>query len=93
MVIHHRRPGSPQASWRHPNLAVYDGCHPSPLYLIAQQPSAFPSEARFSFLERFISRICFANVPVKLEISSNVGDGGDVESLIESPVGSAEGRH
>lgn len=37
--------------------------------------------------------VCFANVPVKLEISSNVGDGGDVESLVESPVGSAEGRH
>ncbi|KAI8546445.1 hypothetical protein RHMOL_Rhmol07G0118100 [Rhododendron molle] len=49
--------------------------------------STFPSEARFSFLERFISR----NVPVKSEISSNVGD-GDVESLAESPIGSAEGR-
>ncbi|KAF7138772.1 hypothetical protein RHSIM_Rhsim07G0098500 [Rhododendron simsii] len=37
--------------------------------------------------------VCFANVPVKLEISSNIGDGGEVESLAESPISSAKVRH
>ncbi|KAF7138520.1 hypothetical protein RHSIM_Rhsim07G0100100 [Rhododendron simsii] len=71
---------------RHPNLTVSDGYHPSPSYLIAQQLSALiSSEACFSFLEQFISR--------RLEISFNVGDGGDVESLAESPISSTKGRH
>lgn len=40
---------------RHPNLAVSYGSYPSPLSLIAQQPSAFPSGARFTFWQRFIT--------------------------------------
>ncbi|KAH7862686.1 hypothetical protein Vadar_008092 [Vaccinium darrowii] len=67
----------------HPDLGA---SNPSPLNEIAQKPSAFPSGARLNFWQRFI----YMNVPLKLEISSNVCDGGDVESPTEGLEGSAK---
>ncbi|KAH7862760.1 hypothetical protein Vadar_009130 [Vaccinium darrowii] len=78
---------------RHPNLAVSE---PSPLNEIAQNPSAFPSGARFDFLQRFIymswplSFHFYLNIPMKSEIPFNVYDGEDVESPTESPEDSAK---
>ncbi|XP_058221798.1 uncharacterized protein LOC131331873 [Rhododendron vialii] len=75
---------------RHPNLAVSYGSYPSPLRLIAQQPSAFPSGARFTFWQRFIT--FWQGFISRNVLSSNICDGEDVDSSPESPKGSVEVR-
>ncbi|KAA8523318.1 hypothetical protein F0562_009741 [Nyssa sinensis] len=58
---------------RYPKLAT---AHPSPLIVIAQKPSAFPSGGHLNFWQQLI----YACIPVKFKNFPNHQNGGDVEN-------------